>query len=50
MALFSAGEHSIGELSELFGVARSTVYRAVEREKARTRAVSTTTEETTLRL
>jgi len=50
VALFNAGEHSIGELSELFGVARSTVYRAVEREKIRTRAVSTTTEETTLRL
>jgi len=50
VALFNAGEHSIGELNELFGVARSTVYRAVEREKVRTRAVSTTTEETTLRL
>ena len=47
VALFNAGEHSIGELNELFGVARSTVYRAVEREKVRTRAVS---EETTLRL
>ncbi|MFF5213572.1 helix-turn-helix domain-containing protein [Streptosporangium sp. NPDC000396] len=31
MALHKAGEHTGAELAELFGVARSTVYRAVER-------------------
>ena len=30
-ALHEAGEKTPGELSELFGVARSTVYRAIER-------------------
>lgn len=29
--LYRAGEHTTGQLAELFGVARSTVYRAVER-------------------
>src|SRR5699024_7737118 len=29
--LHAAGEHTIGELAELFGVGRSTVYRALER-------------------
>ncbi|WP_375000168.1 recombinase family protein [Aeromicrobium sp. CTD01-1L150] len=29
--LFKEGEHSVAELAELFGVARATVYRAVER-------------------
>ena len=28
---FTAGEHTSGELAELFGVARSTVYRAMQR-------------------
>ena len=37
----TAGEHSTAELSEFFGVARSTVYRAIERETARTRAITT---------
>jgi len=32
--LYKAGEHTAGELAEIFGVARSTVYRAVERERA----------------
>ena len=36
VALHYSGEHSIAELGELFGVARSTVYRAIERA-ARTR-------------
>ena len=35
VALFDSGDHSTGELAELFGVTRSTVYRAVERERAR---------------
>ncbi|WP_232326469.1 helix-turn-helix domain-containing protein [Microbispora sp. ATCC PTA-5024] len=30
-SLHQAGEHTSAELAELFGVARSTVYRAVER-------------------
>jgi DNA-binding MarR family transcriptional regulator len=34
MALHAAGEHTGAELAELFGVARSTVYRAVERAAA----------------
>jgi len=35
VALHRAGEHSTAELAELFGVARSTVYRAIDREAAR---------------
>jgi DNA invertase Pin-like site-specific DNA recombinase len=31
VGLYQAGEHTSAELAELFGVARSTVYRAVER-------------------
>ena len=31
VALHAAGEHTSVELAELFGVARSTVYRALER-------------------
>jgi DNA invertase Pin-like site-specific DNA recombinase len=31
VALYRAGEHTSGELAELFGVARSTVYRAIQR-------------------
>ncbi len=33
VALFATGEHSTAELADLFGVGRSTVYRAVERAK-----------------
>ena len=33
--LYRQGEHSTAELADLFGVARSTVYRALERERAR---------------
>jgi DNA invertase Pin-like site-specific DNA recombinase len=50
VALFHAGEHSTAELSELFGVARSTVYRAIERDTARTHAATTTHQPTMLRL
>ena len=32
--LLAAGEHSTAELAELFGVGRSTVYRALDRRKA----------------
>ena len=32
--LLAAGEHSTAELAELFGVGRSTVYRALDRSKA----------------
>ena len=35
VALFDSGDHSTAELAGLFGVTRSTVYRAVERERAR---------------
>ncbi len=33
VALRAAGEHSTTELADLFGVGRSTVYRALERSK-----------------
>lgn len=33
--LHGAGEHTIGELEELFGVTRSTMYRALARGRAR---------------
>jgi DNA invertase Pin-like site-specific DNA recombinase len=35
VALHDDGEHTIGELAELFGVGRATVYRAVDRARAR---------------
>jgi len=38
VALLHAGEYRTAELADLFGVARSTVYRAVERERARASA------------
>ncbi len=34
--LHAAGEYTTTEVAELFDVARSTVYRAVERDRART--------------
>jgi DNA invertase Pin-like site-specific DNA recombinase len=33
--LHATGEHTTSELAELFGVARSTVYRALDRDRAR---------------
>jgi len=33
--LYRGGEHTIGELEELFAVTRSTVYRAIRRARAR---------------
>ena len=32
MSLVHGGEYSTAEVAELFGVARSTVYRAIERK------------------
>ena len=45
VALHRAGEHSTGELAELFGVARSTVYRAIERQAARAVTAAAVTSE-----
>jgi DNA invertase Pin-like site-specific DNA recombinase len=39
MAVFQTGEHSTGELADLFGVGRSTVYRAIERQRAKALAL-----------
>jgi DNA invertase Pin-like site-specific DNA recombinase len=33
--LLEAGEYSVAELAELFGISRATVYRSVEREERR---------------
>ncbi len=38
VALHRAGEHSVAELGDLFGVTRSTVYRAIQRDAVRRRA------------
>ena len=40
VGLHRAGQHSSAELAELFGVARSTVYRALERAERRGAATS----------
>jgi len=40
VALHEAGEHTSAELAELFSVARSTVYRAIERAAATTAAAA----------
>jgi DNA invertase Pin-like site-specific DNA recombinase len=40
VGLHEAGEHTSSELAALFGVARSTVYRALERHQARNRQVA----------
>ena len=37
VALLKSGEYSSAELGDLFGVARSTVYQAAERDAARKR-------------
>jgi len=37
-SLVRSGEYSTAEVAELFGVARSTVYRATERDRGRARA------------
>ena len=38
VALLKSGEYSTAEIGDLFGVARSTVYRAIGRDAARQRA------------
>jgi DNA invertase Pin-like site-specific DNA recombinase len=43
VALHHAGDHSTAELGELFGVGRSTVYRALERDNLRREQEKTTT-------
>lgn len=35
VALYRAGEHTVGELEELFSITRSTVYRGIERDRTR---------------
>jgi DNA invertase Pin-like site-specific DNA recombinase len=40
VALHRAGEHSTAELGDLFGVGRSTVYRALERDNRRVQHAS----------
>jgi DNA invertase Pin-like site-specific DNA recombinase len=40
VALHRAGEHSTAELGNLFGVGRSTVYRALERDPRRVQHAS----------
>jgi hypothetical protein len=43
VALLKSGEYSCAELGDQFGVARLTVYRAVERDAARQRPQRQTT-------
>jgi DNA invertase Pin-like site-specific DNA recombinase len=43
VALHHAGEHSTAELGDLFGVGRSTVYRAIERDTRRREQTSRAT-------
>ncbi|MGI8415210.1 MAG: recombinase family protein [Nakamurella sp.] len=33
--LFHAGDHTVGEMAEMFGISRATVYRAVQRAQAK---------------
>ena len=40
VSLYRAGEHTTGELAELFGVGRSTVYRALDRARSREQATA----------
>lgn len=40
VALYRAGEHTVSELEELFGVTRSTVYRALRRADGRAGGVA----------
>jgi DNA invertase Pin-like site-specific DNA recombinase len=41
VTLYRAGEHSVSELEDLFGITRSTVYRAVQRDTRRQHAGAT---------
>jgi DNA invertase Pin-like site-specific DNA recombinase len=40
--LYRAGEHTIGELEELFTITRSTVYRAIQRDQRRRQTLNAT--------
>jgi hypothetical protein len=40
--LYRAGEHTIGDLEELFAVTQSTVYRAIQRDQRRCQTLTTT--------
>jgi DNA invertase Pin-like site-specific DNA recombinase len=40
VSLHRAGEHSTAELHDLFGVARSSVYRAIQRDQQRQQTLS----------
>ena len=40
IALHDAGQHSTAELADLFGVGRSTVYRAIDRDGRRERVLA----------
>jgi DNA invertase Pin-like site-specific DNA recombinase len=50
LALHRAGEHSTAELGDLFGIARSTVYRAIQREQRRQQTLAGRHESTTRQL
>ena len=41
VTLYRAGEHSVSELEDLFGITRSTVYRALQRDTRRQHASAT---------
>ena len=36
VALFRSGEYTISELTDLFGIGRSTIYRTLKRDRHRT--------------
>ena len=42
VSLIHSGDYSTAEVAELFGVGRSTVYRAIERQRNEARAATTT--------
>ncbi len=42
VSLLDGGEYTTGELAELFGVGRSTVYRALTRSRSRASSTSAT--------
>ena len=43
VSLIDSGEYSTAEVAELFSVGRSTVYRAIERQRGTARSTTTTT-------
>jgi len=42
VSLIHSGEYSSAEVADLFGMGRSTVYRAIERQRNEARAATTT--------